>query len=62
MKGCGLILGVYNFSILNNPIKLKCGDIIWDELRDIKRKLLCSKCQGALDKNYSLKKEEEKKQ
>lgn len=49
MKGCNLILGTYCFSTIHKPIEVKCGDIIWNETKDTKKRLLCSECQGKQD-------------
>ncbi len=53
MNGCKLVLGVFTYSIINSPIEVKCGDIIWNEVRGIKRRLLCSRCQRLEDEKCS---------
>jgi len=47
--GCKKLLGTYTFSRIHQSIEVKCGDIIWNELENTKKRLLCSECQSRED-------------
>ena len=42
--GCRKLLNKFIFSKL--PIELMCGDLIWNEVDDIKKYVYCSECQS----------------
>jgi hypothetical protein len=50
-KGCRIKQGEFIYSRINTSIELHCGDIIWDEVNNTKKRLLCSSCQHEEDES-----------